>query len=1794
MELADIQSVLGFLTGSFKPVQTSSTDVLKETQLRMGKILLQQKELELPILKSIPVKELFQPSENQLSQITKITDSLKNTSTEEVEELFFIRTAENLHPFIQGSQPNWARNSNPIQSMGPFIDGDGQFVIVDIYQTTKLVTLYVGNMAVFSFKARTRLSLNNALPREIDLAKGSLWINANLLNKTAPAELFAGFDIENGKLILNQAPSYANNKYSIPANFTFQLNFTLSSSPTQNYNPTYALDGKTVSVSFPKEIELKGSLPNTTFSSTGRGEVKAYNINQSFSVTPNVNLKYNAEDSIIYTSVRADVSSINVDSNSQKYIQLEGSAAIKETEWLFPLSTINFQQIPTAANNFFIRATVDKGIAASWKHLKYQSILLNEAQLYLQTGKALWRDKAAYGLAGATHLQLWRNSKSGVQSFIDIQYTSKQPFLFFSDAKDDIEQIFTTAKIISNFDRPITVRHTPFNFSSKNSMVLFQETKNGVLVGLSDSNILEDNSLMVTRLEAFALENALFKVSNIQSFTFSGKLLDESDQVHQLNSFLFYKLYQYQPTLPDPYLGNFAYWERVMKALQNKPLIYHIQMDKGGKENETLETKFYFGSLPTAEDLKFDESDQADDDIEIGRRPTLEVERTSQPTLKVPSLRKELKERILKDKEILNQTQPIKKSQIKNQLALFEANKIKPVISKDIKTVVDISNIWREAFTPKPVFTETNELNILNRDILNKRAEELTKHHRYEEVYENDVIGYRLENEFFRLLDVSSNANQLGVSLSGQQIFIPTNKIKDNANGEYDLVQAQNMSFIVEGMEVKFQNDRIRTFMLPQHSWEPVLNISDIPRVGIDPEVGFNFFANNGGPSRVINNSKKYTPLTPIAHIDAIVQDFKNDSSNYTLAAFTLPFGKRAVSVLYHKGHETIKPKIENLRPKFRKQKDGTPFFEGGHQLSLKAGNHGIYRKSPNIPEDSPMFPGFTLQFVNYLNKYGEHNNTSHLGDWVTDTFNLEFFRKFLQNPTLKESRGVPLTRVDLTGYGSNIISNWVSSAAQLNEVSQSKWDTFHGRTSHEVIQVKSLIYPWGIRVVRTITTYRGKEGIIYREDSGWQPESDGRFNFKVKGDLNDKYEFHPGLVKGIINIQNIRDSTDIKLYEAGRVTLNPVYFDGDIILESVTKGGTNNIVPSKKILGYLHKYPQGELITPNELALLFQAQPLKSIGGMIDCEINLHESQQMLRAHRFDISVCESGAAEPSFIGAIRGNVILPNDGSWTVVEHDADTGEVYPVNQDKGVSFVRVGKWDSDKFTYDVDPNNQLVKMSPPEQLLLNYTQFKKNFGLLQNTNTQKTLFLAPSFAKNRKAILTRIEPLFADAYKLMNGAGIFPNIGNAVNNFGTTVILSKGRNANNQLIDAFKELNFEDAGKKVFETIQIELVKQGEKVVEKGIRLAKNIVNETLDKAFKFDIPQGDIFLIDEKMFKLYVEYLPPANAPVNYDSYYGQTMLDYDFDSLKNDFVDQWKSRLSNIALVVDLGPIKKLVTVKANFNSQKGEETKFGGSANGVGVPRPDVIFSPELKPIMDVLNVLQKLSGGEYDDVIKSGLKIAMSNSGEVWSYKYEIDKSIPLIRFPAQDELYNSATTPLKLECGLELGAYFNAALKVTNDAKQLIPTAGAYLGFSGGLEVLCTSIGAGSIFAIGKVGLKLSADSSGLVQLNMDFGFGVKIVVSLPVVGHASVSFMVGVKLEVKSNGDVLLLAVMQFKGNASIAGGLVSVTIMIEAKGGVKKSGNKTDCSAQVTFALDISIFMVIDISFSKTWGEDRQIA
>src|ERR1051326_1542816 len=106
--------------------------------------------------------------------------------------------------------------------------------------------------------------------------------------------------------------------------------------------------------------------------------------------------------------------------------------------------------------------------------------------------------------------------------------------------------------------------------------------------------------------------------------------------------------------------------------------------------------------------------------------------------------------------------------------------------------------------------------------------------------------------------------------------------------------------------------------------------------------------------------------------------------------------------------------------------------------------------------------------------------------------------------------------------------------------------------------------------------------------------------------------------------------------------------------------------------------------------------------------------------------------------------------------------------------------------------------------------------NFGYLQSTATQKALFLTPAYGKLQKMLLSKTPPIFADAYRLMSGNGIFPNIGNAVNNFGKAMAL-----LNSNGVAAFTQTVMGD-GTKVLDLLRVEAEKKGAEVIKQGMNL------------------------------------------------------------------------------------------------------------------------------------------------------------------------------------------------------------------------------------------------------------------------------------------------------------------------------------------------------------------------------------
>jgi hypothetical protein len=607
------------------------------------------------------------------------------------------------------------------------------------------------------------------------------------------------------------------------------------------------------------------------------------------------------------------------------------------------------------------------------------------------------------------------------------------------------------------------------------------------------------------------------------------------------------------------------------------------------------------------------------------------------------------------------------------------------------------------------------------------------------------ALGSASERVF--LLDVSSHADQFGVGFG----------VAGSRNP--DTIGTTHRELTIEGMDLATPARNIRVFTVPQIQWEPVWTIQN-PNLGNFPSPLAS--ANDGGPTLLGINTVNLVPIAPHPCVAELVQEFRRgDLRTRAAALFTLPFGLKAIAAPLRKPPEPIMPgaSLQILRPEFR-----NPKLRGGLQISLTAINPPA---APGV--ESPALPGATVQTRNGLDPatnpprpisvLGDTAPPSPSGDNTANAVESIFNGEFAPggaNPR------VPLSRIDFSGYGASTFSHWRNPKAQFAQTSKVEFQVMVGRTGHEVIQVRSILYPWGVRVVRTITIQRTGGGGVFRRDSGWIAVTDGVFDFAAQPSplVIPEIQTHPGVVKGAFNVRRIRDTSDVfhRKYTTGGTTtevrLTAVRFDAEVRIAGVVRGGKDGLVTSVDQLGFVQLAPSGKLLTAEQYAELLDDQG--PLGGPVDCVMDVGGSGQRMRVTRVDVSTARS-ASRIEFAAAARGSLVLPRDGQWSIVRQPAGvTKEAEPVDPHAGVPLVRQGE-----AGLDDGANSNPYRFADPADVLEPNNPVS-DYGLLWSTGIKRVLFLRPKIDNRAKQITSARKPLLADPYSLANSSAIFPAAG------------------------------------------------------------------------------------------------------------------------------------------------------------------------------------------------------------------------------------------------------------------------------------------------------------------------------------------------------------------------------------------------------------------------------------------------
>ena len=1513
---------------------------------------------------SIEKSDLFFEEKIPKKQLDSLNALLneKSEKDEQSQFRFFAREVPIREELIHGSVPEWATGAKVDHTIGPFKTIDGRQFWYDFYRIEKLITLYVQgiNEPALLFKIRKGrvpkinfdavIGIN--LTKTYDLVKGSIWINSKFLAPNAPSGTYVGLSIKGGKVKLSKQPVNLSGKLTVPVNTTITVDLQLDQPKVSGSDrrSKYGKDARNMKLNLPDTLKFHFSGQGRTIDKVGDTSWQLYGQALQFKWNKQKQVTYDAALKRILFPYIPSEQNLEIKKNASDFNVLNGSAEITKSAWALSVATIDINQPTGASGNGAIFVQSKEGLVTKWMGIKGGGLNFKNPALLAQPGQIFLADLSASNPHASQTLDLWNDQSNIVGNKVELTFPSPTLFFYVSNA-NGTELLMTFTNADFQVDRPVQVNCEPPTIRSLNSLLLIAVSTSFRLIYLFDDNLIQDSAQIseqdpvIPKPISFAMTNALFKVTQANGCLLFGTLSSDLSKVNNGFLFLTFGLFAYLPSLPDPYAANLGVLRRQLRGKRNPSsfddissftiastspisawLVCRIKWTEPTQQNgpDDVDVSFHFAPLSnqfsgiSLDDSEEDQTPEPEDDFSASDSLSFNTGGVNAEILE-------------KDPEITN-------------------------FNIGIAATIDVNRGSKER---SDSFTSGDEVNT-TRATTGTAADFLPDYGAFW-----DKFTRRFTDSLFALLDVSTNADLYGISFnlfSREHSNFTTHVPVNTPNSAFPIQ--------VQGLDVVSTGQNVKSFTVPQISWEPVLNLSP-PQPGSlgDPNVGHNYYPNDGGPTQILNNDSDTVALAPIPLNQFLIDKMENSVEFFALSFFTLPFGMRALALLQKEyasgGGNTRRGGILSLE-----SEEYEDDIKAANQLTMTGGE-------AQAQAESDMFAGRTLQIANVLDLDGSTpvNLKSTLGQDVTKIFNEEFSPS--QLPDFFIQRGVPLERIDLSGYGASAFSNWLNPNAAIAETSQAKFDIFVGRCAHEVIQVKSIMYPWGIQVVRTITLFRVGSGYVYRFDTGWRAESDGLFNFKYfvkEPDPQDPgklksvpksadFEIHPGLIKGLFNVKDITGTDEVEPFfstvipeflvneSTGQgtpnngnvskpVELQPVYFNADIEIENPTSGFNlkkfkvvnkngekveeeKTVVPSKKILGFVQIAPRGVPITSSVLRGL--VSKYGSIGAPIDCEVNLANSDQKMRLTRFDFNnSVDSNGVDPVFAVAGRGNVLLPKDGSWSLVEHNRDTGDVSPVQANLSVPVIRKGflKPDGQAQKLSVPTKDSLVRIAHPPEMLRTPTSDTLNFGFLQSTDTQKALFLTPSFELGKKKLYSKTPPLFVDAFRVVNSK-FFPNIGDGENNLGDAISLIKSGNE-------FLKGGLQDVGQDVWELMDIE--DTIDNIKQQGYGLLKEVAT--------FDLPDTEFELIDagDGNFRIYIEYAgkDESNNDVKGD-------LDFNINSLANDIADTWKSRMGNIGLVVDLAGIERLITVRGSWDSKKGSEASY---------PEPELEFADELEPVI--------------------------------------------------------------------------------------------------------------------------------------------------------------------------------------------------------------------------------------------------
>lgn len=777
----------------------------------------------------------------------------------------------------------------------------------------------------------------------------------------------------------------------------------------------------------------------------------------------------------------------------------------------------------------------------------------------------------------------------------------------------------------------------------------------------------------------------------------------------------------------------------------------------------------------------------------------------------------------------------------------------------------------------------------------------------------------------------------------------------------------------VIGMALALPDTSVATFALPQFSWEPMQNLTPpptSPSAAPEPPLGplQATPATDGGPTLIQSGDPQQT-LTPLEPGPVLLQNIANVKAGQGFSAsFSLPFGLTANIF-----QPTATPSFITSGMFALTQPSFPSKLSGAYQLTLKPPNPaaakaqfgGATTVSPALVSSSSPVAGYGFNV---------------LSDDVAKIFQGEFSGA---------GGGVPINRIDLSGYGASIFSEWAdNSPSGLTSIVKVQLEAVRGRTAYEVVKARSTMYPYCAPLVRTITISRQNSGWVARTDTGWVAAGPGIFKFP-NAELTQS--LNRGAIAGVYNIKNVQEFETVP---AGAFTYRRATFDADIGLDQrvmVLQGGGKSsdptdtdingnpvsLVPATGLTGYVQITPDKSAVTqpsppppsltpaPSDLLQLFQK--VHAITNSFSCVAQIGylgsapatSPGTSLRCAAVEIDMITAGASTPALGCALRAAPFLPKDGAWGWGSRASSATAPTALPANFPVPIVQPS---SDRGNWHIADIADMLQLATPATV----------YGMLQDTGTQRILFEqpvipdltgTPSGSAPSIQLPSNVAPVLADVASLLKATGLFPDLGSAI-----STLVSGG--PSEQLLTIPQGLQYsktfpipssvQPTSLVGLQSLQVELVYQGVDVTTKApTTVTPATINFNLDPAHTSQNSNGRNWWLT----------IGPLSFTVTVPAFGQDPLL-----TINGEFAADDQSTPGLTKLTVEFG--SALDTLQSIFNNLQALASFLPGGA-GAGL---DVSLSNGKLTVRDTFIVPQLPLGGNLTNVsLDLGLTITVS-----------------------------------------------------------------------------------------------------------------------------------------------------------------------------------------------------------------------